>query len=102
MAYVDKANDRFAAARTKSEEDKVLQETGCKGSYSLRQLPTHDRYLNTPVEPMHVIKNVSERLVKLVSGVSDSFKEKKPERDFLVLGVEKRRENINCRLHHFV
>ena len=74
MAYVDKANDRFAAARTKREEDKVLQETGCKGSYSLQQLPTHDRYLNTPVEPMHVIKNVSERLVKLVSGVSDSSK----------------------------
>ena len=51
----------------------------CKGPYSLSRLPNHDRYLNTPVEPMHVIKNVSEHIVKLLSGIEDSVKVRREE-----------------------
>lgn len=39
---------------------------GCKGPYSLRRLPFHDRYQNTPVEPMHLLKNIAEHIVKLL------------------------------------
>ena len=74
MAFVVKANKQFAKAKTKAEQERLLQETGCKGTYSLQRLPNHDRYLNTPVEPMHTIKNISERLVTLLAGKSDSAK----------------------------
>ena len=74
MKYVDKANGMFTAVKKKEDKDLLLQETGCKGPYSLRRLPHHDRYLNTPVEPMHVIKNIGEHLVNLISGKTDSTK----------------------------
>ena len=74
MAFVVKANKQFAKAKTKAEQERLLQETGCKGTYSLQRLPNYDRYLNTPVEPMHTIKNISERLVTLLAGKSDSAK----------------------------
>ena len=42
--------------------------------YALVRLPHHDRYLNTPVEPMHLVKNIGEHIVKLLSGVTDNSK----------------------------
>lgn len=74
MNYVDAANTRLCAVSSSSEKKELLQETGCKGSYSLRKLPFHDRYLNTPEEPMHLVKNMAEHIVKLLSGVSDTKK----------------------------
>ena len=58
----------------------IALETGCKGTYALRRLPNHDRYLNTPVEPMHLIKNIVEHIVKLLSGVEDSIKVRAEEK----------------------
>ena len=52
---------------TSRERKDMLQNSGCTGDYSLRRLPFHDRFLNTPVEPMHLLKNISERIVKLLS-----------------------------------
>ena len=79
MEFVNKANGEVAAASTAAERKRVYQSTGCKGPYSLSRLPNHDRYLNTPVEPMHVIKNVSEHIVKLLSGIEDSVKVRREE-----------------------
>lgn len=79
MKFVNKANGEAAAARTDADKKRIYQRTGCKGPYSLRRLPSHDRYLNTPVEPMHVIKNISEHIVKLLSGIEDSVKVRREE-----------------------
>ena len=80
MNYVDAANGRLSAAVSRSEK-KIHQETGCKGSYALRRLPHHDRYLNTPVEPMHLFKNLAEHIVKLLSGFSDTEKVRNEEQN---------------------
>lgn len=51
---------------------KLVQKNGCKGAYSLRKLPLHDRLLSTPVDPMHLIKNIVAHCVNLVVGNEDS------------------------------
>ena len=56
------------------------QSSGVMSDYSLRWLPFHDRYLNTPVEPMHLLKNISEQLVKLLSGLTDTMKVRMDEK----------------------
>ena len=58
MEFVDEAIKKVHSAKTKPEQKSVLQEVGCKGPYSLRKLPSYDRFLSTPVEPMHAIQNV--------------------------------------------
>ena len=57
----------------------MLQEVGCRGPYSFRKLPFYDRFLSTPVEPMHLIKNISEH----------------------VTGYEKRDNIVNFPIFHF-
>ncbi len=74
MAYLNEANGRYAAAATKTEQKEMVQETGCKGTYALRSLPGHERFLNTPVEPMHLVKDIAEHVVRLLSGKEDSIK----------------------------
>ena len=74
MEYVDKANARYSAASTEQDRKELAQETGCKGSYSLRKLPLHERILNTPVEPMHLIKNIVAHCIDLITGNEDSYK----------------------------
>jgi hypothetical protein len=74
MEYVEKAISDVAKVSSAKERKEVIQTCGCTGDYSLRRLPNHNRYLITPVEPMHVLKNVAERLVKLLSGVTDTMK----------------------------
>lgn len=69
MAFVDEAIGKVVGNAQKKE---ILQSTGCKGPYSLRRLPYHNRYLNTPVEPMHAIKGIAEHVVKLLSGTESS------------------------------
>ena len=54
--------------------EKVARKSGCKGTYALRQVPGHDRVLMTPVEPMHLVKNIAEHIVHLISGIKDSRK----------------------------
>lgn len=81
MSFIDTANGKYSAAVTNVEKKLIAKKTGCKGPYSLRRLPYHDRYLNTPVEPMHLLKNVAEHIVKLISGLADSVKVRKEEKD---------------------
>lgn len=91
MQYIDSANARYSVATSTAEMKELSQETGCKGPYSLRRLPFHDRYQNTPVEPMHLLKNIAEHIVKLLSGITDSVKvrlEEKYRRRFKECWVE--------------
>ena len=74
QAYIDWANGSYSAAVTNKERTKLARETGCKGPYSLRRLPHHDGYLSTPVEPMHLLKNVAEHIVHTLNGIKDSLK----------------------------
>lgn len=74
QAYVDEANERYERAASKEKKTQIAQETGCKGTYALRKLPNHDRILGTPVEPMHLIKNIVEHVVRLITGSEDSHK----------------------------
>ena len=57
----DKITDLSKPMISRERKD-MLQNSGCTGDY-LRRLPFHDRFLNTPVEPMHLLKNISERIV---------------------------------------
>ena len=53
----------------------ILQENSAvKGEYALRRSPYHDRIRSTPVEPMHVVKDVAEHIVRLLAGVTDTKK----------------------------
>ena len=38
------------------------------------KLPYHDRILSTPVEPMHVVKDVVEHIVQMISEVINIVK----------------------------
>jgi hypothetical protein len=81
MEFINEANGKVAAATTDVKRKKIFQESGCKGPYSLIKLPSHDRYLSTPVEPMHLIKNIAEHIVKLLSGIEDSLKVRLEEKN---------------------
>lgn len=80
MEYVDCANARYSAADSNKEKNEIAQECGCKGSYSLRKLPLHERLLNTPVEPMHLIKNIVAHCINLIAGHEDSYKVREEEK----------------------
>lgn len=74
MTFIKEKIDSINSSTTQQERKEITQNSGLLGDYSLRRLPFHDRYLNTPVEPMHLLKNISERLVKLLSGLTDTVK----------------------------
>ena len=74
MDFVCKTIASLSAPLTTRERKDVTQSSGCTGDYSLRLLPFCDWYLNTPVEPIHLIKNTSECMVKVLSGVNDTVK----------------------------
>ena len=74
MTYIDNANGRYVSASTTEQRKNEARKSGCKGTYTLRQVPGHDRLLMTPVEPMHLVKNIAERIVHLISGIEDSRK----------------------------
>lgn len=80
MKYVDEANARYESASTQKDKNELSQIDGCKGSYALRNLPHHDRLLNTPVEPMHLIKDIVEHIVRFIAGVGYSVKVRKEEK----------------------
>lgn len=65
---------KYESTSSAMEKKAILQETGCKGTYSLCRLPDHSRLYSTPVEPMHLFKNISDHLVGLLSGRKDSIK----------------------------
>ena len=69
----------YDSASTVTKKKRKACTTGCKGSYSLGQLHHHDHYLNTPVEPMHLFKNIVEHIVRLLSGAADFYKVRQEE-----------------------
>ena len=71
--YVANANADYVSAGTVKEKKALTQETGCKGSYSLEALPKHDRFLSTPVEPMHLLKHC-RTLCQFITCMEDSLK----------------------------
>ena len=89
MAYIDEANAKYSAAETNKERKELVQQTGCKGSYALRMLPLHDRVLNTPIDPMHLIKNIVSHAVNLIAGNEDSCKVREEERSWVKDGQKK-------------
>ena len=74
MKYIEDQISHLSETLSRQQRKEKSQASGCTGDYSLRRLPNHDRYLSTPVEPMHVLKNIAERIVKLLSGVTDTSK----------------------------
>lgn len=80
MDFVVETLTGLSASITVQERKDVVKSSGCTGDYALRRLPYHDRYLDTPVEPMHLVKNIAERIVKLLSGLSDSEKVREDEK----------------------
>lgn len=78
--YVNDANQKYVAAHTSTERKELAQQTGCKGPCVLEKLPFHDRLLNTPVDPMHLIKNIVSHCVNLVAGNADSAKVREEEK----------------------
>ena len=80
MMFIDAANDNLDKTTSLKSKKRITRNTGCKGVYSLRSLCHHDRYLNTPVEPMHLLKNIIQHIVYLISGAEDSWKVHKEEK----------------------
>lgn len=78
--YVDEANDAYTSTKGTREKINKARITGCKGSYSFRKLPLHERILNTPVDPMHLVKNIAEHCVKFITGIEDSYKVRQEEK----------------------
>ena len=62
------------AAKTQAEKKQVTQLTGCKGISVLCTLPLFDRFMSTPPDPMHLIKDIIEHCVNLLSGKEESIK----------------------------
>lgn len=80
MEYINNAIKRYESATKRHQKKAIAVETGFKGSYSMQRLPFHDRMLSTPVDPMHVIKNVVEHIVRLIGGAEDSHKVRAEEK----------------------
>lgn len=73
-------NKKYCGAFSSRERTQLVQESGCKGEYALRKLPLHDRLWNTPVDPMHLIKNIVVHCINLITGSGDSVKVREAER----------------------
>ena len=74
MEYVNQAIANYTAEDSNEAKKKLFQEAGCKGPYALSELSSHDRISNTPVDPMHLIKNIVAHCVNLIAGHEDSHK----------------------------
>ena len=72
MAFVDASNADLLVETTAKGRSQVTKASGCKGVYSLRRLPSHDRLHNTPGDPMHLLKNIAEHVLKLLSTKTDT------------------------------
>ena len=57
MSFIRDQIENLKKSLTSEEEKDIKRSSGCTADYALRRLPLHDRYLNTPVEPMHLLKN---------------------------------------------
>ena len=74
ISYIQEASKEFLAASSVAEAKKLSQRTGCKGVSVLTKIKDFDRFATTPIDPMHLIKNIVEQCVNLLSGKEDSRK----------------------------
>ena len=65
----------------RSHATAISQATGCKGSYSLMKLSTHNPIKQTVPDVMHTIKVVIEHVFKLLIGKEDSANVRKAEKE---------------------
>ena len=56
----------YAATEGARNRTLILQQSGYKGPYALQRAPYQEHILNTPIDPMHVIKNIVDRFISLV------------------------------------
>ena len=63
--YVDDVNKTYSSLKNAKTRVEYARTTGCTGYSALRSLDHHDRHLNTPVEPVHLVKGISEHIVKI-------------------------------------
>lgn len=56
----------------RSDASAIATSTGCKSRYSFMKLPEHDRVQQTVPDAMHTVKDVIERLFRLIIGKSKS------------------------------
>ena len=80
MQYIDKAIMEYSSAESIAQKRQIFQKTGCKGPYALRKLYLHERIKNTPIDPMHLIKNIVSHCVNLIAGHEDSYKVRAEEK----------------------
>ena len=65
---------QIPTAESHSQRKRIFQKTGCKGSCALRTLEGHELFINTPIDPMHLIKNITSHCINLITGLEDSCK----------------------------
>jgi len=58
----------LATCMHRAQAKAIAKSTGCKGSYSLMNLPGHDRVSQTVPDAMHTVKDCIEKLVYLIIG----------------------------------
>ena len=95
MEYINQANQEYNIAQ-RDEVIEILRKTGCKGSYSLARLPLHDCISGTPIDPMHLVKDITEHCIRLITGYEDSVQvrnEEKHRKRFHSSGVEDERSS---------
>ena len=56
----------------RSDASTIATSTGCKSRYSFMKLPEHDRVDQTVPDAMHTVKDVVERMFRLIIGKSKS------------------------------
>ena len=71
----------------RTHADAVRSATGSKGSYSLMKHPFHDPIKQTVPDAMHVIQDVAEHILKLITGTDDTMKVRKCEMDLKRFGI---------------
>ena len=54
--------------RSQAQAALLSKSTGCKGTYSLMRLPTHNRDTQLVPDAMHTITDVVEKLLYLIIG----------------------------------
>jgi len=79
MEFLIGALQELDSASSITEKKRIIKETGCKASFPLQLLDNHNRYDDVPVDPMHLMKNVVEHVVKLINGDNDTEKVRKQE-----------------------
>ena len=78
--FIESTNKKYSVAATKKDKKDITRKYGYKDNYALQKMPNHNRRLSTPVEPMHIVKNVVEHIIRLLAGITDTVKLRNEEK----------------------